>query len=247
MEPGPASPPVLAVLETAPPPDLSDVVVPGGPPGGPLQGSSLTGAIPAALAPPPEPGDAAPVISTIVPVSAPIQSGDVEMTVTGTGFTEETVLVWNGVDDTHTFVSETELTTIVKTDMAGAPSTCTVALRNGAALSNQVNFLLTEAQEQPETEMSEERSFPIGPFSIRAVDDHDDGIAIMLFTPEGFEEGNLDIGEGDIVRVEATGNTSINGDYEVLTVDGTTIVVDNGFVLDASIDNKGRVTVIEGA
>ena len=68
----------------------------------------------------------------------------------------------------------------------------------------------------------------------------------MVFTPEGFEQGNIAVEEGDWVRVEATGNTNINGDYEVLTVDGTTLIVDNGYTLQSPIVNKGRVTVIEG-
>ena len=38
--------------------------------------------------------------------------------------------------------------------------------------------------------------------------------------------------------IEATGNTSINGNYEVLSVDGMVVVVDNSVMLLAPIDDK---------
>ena len=246
MEPGPASPPVVAVLETTtPPPDLTNVVVPSGPPGGPLQGSSLTGAIPEELQPPeppepPEPEETAPVVDYIAPASAVIGSTDFTLRVVGSRFVEDSVIVFNGGDEQTVFVNETELTTGVKPSLAGVAITVPVQVRNAGQVSNSVSFEFTEGE--PAARSEQEPSS--GPFTIRMIEDHDDGIAILLNSSDEFEEGNLDIEEGDLVRVEATGNTSINGDYDVLTVDGMTIIVNNMFTLAASIENKGRVTVI---
>lgn len=227
---------------------VEDITVPGGPPGGPLQGSSMMGALPESLKPPPEPpepGEIPPNIAGINPTTAKIQSGDVTLAIVGTGFTAESILVWNGADDTCTFVSDKKLTTIVKTDLATVPSTCTVAVRNGDLLSNQLNFLLIENDEVRALSQVEERSAPVESYTIRAIDDHADGIAIMLNTPQDFQEGTLGVGKGDRVRVEATGNTSVNGEYTVLVQDGTTIIVDNNYELLAPIVNKGRVSIVE--
>jgi hypothetical protein len=90
-------------------------------------------------------GDVAPTLDSITPASAPIQSGDVTATIAGSGFTASSVVVWNGIDDTSTFVDENTITTVVKTDMAGAPSTVTVAVRNGAESSGEISFEFTEA------------------------------------------------------------------------------------------------------
>jgi hypothetical protein len=215
------------------------VEVPIGEPGGPLAGSTLTGAIPEEIKPPdpnPEPPDPdvdTPSLTSLSPASAPIQTGDMTVRILGANFTEETVMVWNGADDVAAYVSDTEMTTVVKTDMAGAPSTCTVAMRNGNNVSNVLNFELVDGTPDEEPDA---RAFPIGPVNIASVDDHADGIQLTLAEA-------ADVQGGDTVLVEATGNTGVNGSYPVLLSDGTVIVVDNPLELATPIENKGRLTV----
>ena len=92
--------------------------------------------------------ETAPTLTSLDPVSAPIQSGDVTVTITGSGFTESSVLVWNGTDDVSEFVAPETITTVVKTNLAAEPSTCTVAVRNGAKTSNELTFELAAAAEE---------------------------------------------------------------------------------------------------
>jgi predicted flap endonuclease-1-like 5' DNA nuclease len=111
--------------------------------------------------PEPVPPDEAPVLDSITPASAPIQSGDVTATIAGSGFTAESVVVWNGTDDTSTFVDENTITTVIKTDMASEAHIITVAVRNGTESSDEISFEFTAAEEsdpeeEPDPEPEEE-------------------------------------------------------------------------------------------
>jgi hypothetical protein len=66
---------------------------------------------------PPEPA----VLTSITPDTAVIGDPDLTLSAIGTGFTAESVIVFNGGDEPTTFVSATEVTTGVK------PSTATTA------------------------------------------------------------------------------------------------------------------------
>jgi hypothetical protein len=235
-----------ALSKTAPHATTTSVALPVGPPGGPLQGSSMSGAIPLAAIPPepPEPVDEAPVLSTIAPSTSLIQVGDLEVTITGTGFTAGSVLVWNGADDTCQFVDETTLTTIVKTDMASVASEVSVAVRNGAQASNALMFSFTEAE--PEPDPQQERTFPIGPFPISKLEFTTglNGVVVLL-------DENSMFREGDTVRIEATGLPQVNGDYEIGDIDHRQDGMISFFLpnidIDAVLQGKGRVTIIDGA
>lgn len=117
------------------------VEAPVGEPGGPLAGSTLTGAVPADFIPPPVPGDNPPVITELVPDTAVIGSEDVKMNVNGTGFTETSVIVFNGGDEPTTFVSDILVTTIVKPSTATTAGVFPVNVRNeDGAISAPANF-----------------------------------------------------------------------------------------------------------
>ena len=232
-----AGPPLYNTgLEWKGPPDMSDVVVPIGDPGGPLSGSSLTGAIPEELQTPDggggtEPDPNAPRIDSLDPASTTVNN-PVQVTITGGNFTADCVVLVNGNQVVSAFVSDTSMTA----DMPGAlqEGTAAVIVNNPTTQlqSPSVPFNVTAAEEEPQGG----RSFPIGPITIATVDDHADGIAVTLSEAS-------DVQVGDTVLIEATGNTSVNGSYSVLTSDGTTVVVDNNFELLASIEAKGRLTV----
>jgi hypothetical protein len=90
--------------------------------------------------------DEAPVLTALDPGTAEMQSGDITVTITGTGFTETSVLVWNDADDVADYVSPTELTTTVKTDLSTVAVDCKVEVRNGDQLSNSLTFSITEPE-----------------------------------------------------------------------------------------------------
>jgi hypothetical protein len=225
--------------------NMDSVEVPIGEPGGPLSGSSLTGAIPESIAPPdptPEPPDpevTTPTLTSLHPASAPIQTGDITIRILGTGFTNETVMVWNGADDHAAYNNENEMTTVVKTSLSTVPSTCTVAMRNGTSnISNELTFELVDGTPESGDEESPPagRTFPIGPITIALVEDDADGITLTLSEA-------ADVKAGDTVLIEATGTTAVNGSYPVLASDGTVVLVDNNAELANPIENKGRLTV----
>src|SRR5262245_26001761 len=107
-----------------------------------------------------------------------------------------------------------------------------------APSSTQQQTSLPAGGSNPETPANPEpeRTFPMGPFTINRIEDHPGGISVLVV------EGDIRV--GDTVLIEATGNTSINGQYPVLEVNGLTVVVDNPVVLTSPIDAKGRLTVV---
>ncbi len=94
--------------------------------------------------PPPAPVDP-PTLTELVPAMAFVGGEDITITITGTGFTPDTVLVWNGADDTCTFVSDTELTTLVKVSLSTVAVDVPVAVRNGDVTSNELSFSFKDA------------------------------------------------------------------------------------------------------
>ena len=99
--------------------------------------ASLSGAI----APP----DAAPVISALDPDTAELGAADVTMTITGENFTEASVIYFADQPEPIVFVSETEISTVVKPSLGWGPVTVPVKVRNGNADSNELSFTFTEA------------------------------------------------------------------------------------------------------
>jgi hypothetical protein len=199
--------------------------------------------------PEPEPPDPAlkPVLNSINPSSANLGDPDLTMHANGSKFVDGSVIVFNGGDEPTTFISDNQLSTIVRPSTATTPGSYGVNIRNPdgqyADLEKTFTFIDPQATQNPTG--SEQRTFPIGPITINSIEDHEDGIRLNL------AEG--DVQPGDQVTVEATSNTSINGNYTVLAVlevhgtAGSDIVVDNNTLLTSSIEGKGRLTVTGGA
>lgn len=76
-----------------------------------------------------EPGS--PRVTGITPNTAEVGGPDFTVTVNGGGFTEESVIVWNGGDEPTTYVSKSAVTTDVKPSTASGPVTIPVTVRNG--------------------------------------------------------------------------------------------------------------------
>ena len=194
--------------------------------------------------PPPEEGGGAgpvppdtetkPVLNSIDPSSAQLGDPDVTMTVNGGKFVDGSVIVFNGGDEPTTFVGDLQLTTVVRPSTASAAIGVPVWVRNpdGQRTDAEQTFTFIDPLAEPE---GGARTLPAGPFTITLIEDHLDGIAVTL--------ADGDVRVGDAVLIEATGNTSINGAYTVLSIDGQTIVVDNDVTLDVPIEAKGRLTV----
>lgn len=238
-----------------------------GPAGGPLQGSSMVG-FPPTLIPPPtgtfnaellegegeftdpgqfnlsgnpiymdlpetnEPGPSgdAPTITSITPAVGTAGT-TTPATIVGTNFTDPGLVFQDGTQIVSNYVSATEISCTVPG--AATPQTVQITVQADGGTSNAVPFEVVET-------VAEGRSLPIGPTNLLRVEDVDTGIA--LYVPQG-----SDIQIGDTVLVEATGNTGVNGSYEVLSVsndaDEMAVVVDNTYELAAPIEAKGRVTV----
>lgn len=90
-----------------------------------------------------------PTVASIDPATAEVGSADVTLHVHGTGFSEYSVIVFNGGAEATTFVDETELTTLVEPSTASGPWTVPVQVRNGVQTSEPVDFEFTEAAPAP--------------------------------------------------------------------------------------------------
>ncbi len=224
-------------------PDLraegGDLIVPVGPPGGPLQGSTMAGALPADIPEPPEPG---PEPGVIV-ITSPTEGATVPPVhdIIGTGaLPNAEVQLWYGGQNP----AEDEPASTTTADAAGnwgftgdtpaalGPVTWGVASGGYMATVN----ITVEAEGGTRRGKAAERGAPTGPLTILRIEDHDDGIQLELSDASGIP---LDA----TVLIEATGNTNINGSYEVWSVDGNAVIVNNDYTLDTPIEGKGRLTV----
>lgn len=95
------------------------------------------------------PGDG-PVLTALVPDTAAITDADFEGHLTGTGFTAESVIVWNDADEPTTFNSDTDLSTLVVPSAVTSPTTVEVYVRNAdGSESNVLTFTWTGAVADP--------------------------------------------------------------------------------------------------
>ncbi|MGB8380589.1 MAG: PKD domain-containing protein [Dermatophilaceae bacterium] len=87
-----------------------------------------------------------PTLTTLNPATAAMSDPDLVMTVTGTGFSSTSVIVWNGVEQSTTYISGTQLSTTVKPSRASAAGTVPVTVRNRDGQSSGAkNFTITAA------------------------------------------------------------------------------------------------------
>ena len=234
-------------------PDLSGMPQPVGPDGGPLQGSYTMGVIPEAAGgggsttTPNPPRDETPTLTSINPTEAAIGDPDLTLTMTGTFFTETSVINFNGGDEPTTFVSDTELTTGVKPSTASVPGSYPVLVKQGAFSTEPQMFTFTEAGGEPIPEEegvknspAETRDFPIGPVGVVKIEKVGDELHIDLTTSDAVQAG-------DFIHIEATGRSELNGEYRVNATAGSTIHVSVGDIeLLQAITERGRVTIVAG-
>jgi outer membrane protein assembly factor BamB len=83
---------------------------------------------------------AAPVISALQPASTTAGGGPFTLTVTGSNFTSQSVVQWEGTSLVTTYVSPTELTALVPTTFITQAGTYQVTVEVGTSFSTPVNF-----------------------------------------------------------------------------------------------------------
>ena len=107
----------------------------------------------AAIPPAPEPGPdpepaPTPVLDTLDPNTAELGSADVTMSARGSDFTTETRIIFAGNQENTVFVSDTEVTTIVKPSLGWGVVSVPVLVRTGDQLSETLDFSFTAAPEE---------------------------------------------------------------------------------------------------
>ena len=93
----------------------------------------------------------------------------------------------------------------------------------------------TEAARQ---EAKADRRRNTGPFDIVAIRAVDDGLLVVVAPRSNLRDG-------DRVRLEATGNTDVNGEYELTQHSDTEFLIETDTTLDEPIEKRGRVTRLE--
>jgi hypothetical protein len=99
-------------------------------------------------------GMAAPTVTELQPNTAVCgDANDIRMYVVGTGFTKDSVIVFNGFDEPTTLHDATRVSTGVKPSLFVVPAVCPVAVRNpGYAMTGTLDFTFTEAVTEQEPE-----------------------------------------------------------------------------------------------
>jgi len=91
----------------------------------------------------PEP-PAAPTLDSLSPATAVSgDAADIVMSCIGTGFTPDSIIVFNGYIEPTTFVSDTEVTTGVKPSLFAVPAVCPVEVHTGSQVAGPIDFTFT--------------------------------------------------------------------------------------------------------
>ena len=86
----------------------------------------------------------APVVGLLNPSSATIGDASFTLRVVGTGFDAQSQIIWNGSPEPTTYVSATELTTLVNMETATTPAAIPVSVYSGmSVMSNVLTFTLS--------------------------------------------------------------------------------------------------------
>lgn len=84
----------------------------------------------------PPPAAAVPAITAVAPSTVPAGSGAFTLAVTGSGFSPQSVVLWNGTSLTTTYVSATQLTAAVPAALAASAGAFTITVTNPGGQSS---------------------------------------------------------------------------------------------------------------
>jgi pseudomonalisin len=85
------------------------------------------------------------VLTSLVPSSAVAGTGILQLTVNGTGFTTGSIVQWNGSALPTTFVSSTQLTASVSSNLIASPGTAAVTVSDNGTISSSLPFTINAA------------------------------------------------------------------------------------------------------
>jgi hypothetical protein len=85
-----------------------------------------------------------PVIISLTPNTVECNSPDVEMMVEGTGFSPDSVIVFNGYDEPTDYFSPTSIGTGIKPSLFEVAAVCPVIVRGPGGESNSLDFTFTD-------------------------------------------------------------------------------------------------------
>jgi hypothetical protein len=84
-----------------------------------------------------------PALTSVSPASATAGSGNLVLTILGSGFVPGAVMRWNGAERTTTFVDSTHLTVAIpESDLSQHGSATLDANNPGSGNSNSISFLI---------------------------------------------------------------------------------------------------------
>jgi hypothetical protein len=89
------------------------------------------------------PGQDVPLaITTLDPSEGVAGAEDVTMTITGTGFTGASVILWNEGEERTDFITPTQVSTIVSLSIFGGADVFRVRVKNPMQISNELQFTM---------------------------------------------------------------------------------------------------------
>ena len=159
-----------------------------------------------------------PVLTGIAPSTAVVGSPPLTLTATGSDFTEDSKIIFNGGEEPTVFVSDTELTTEVRPETASGDITVPVMVRTGSWESAEFDFTFSAAQTVPT-----------------------DKPVLNSINPSSARPGD------PVVTVNVTGSKFLDG-YTVVTFDGVdqpTTFVNSGRV-SVQIDPVAEKAIVIG-
>jgi hypothetical protein len=110
---------------------------------GPANVTVKGGEVPAIVEDASELQASAPTISALTPDTAESGAADIDLVITGTGFTPSSVIVFGANDEPTTMISDTEVSTGVRPSLF-APAVVPVTVRNGPARSAPLDFTFVD-------------------------------------------------------------------------------------------------------
>ena len=122
--------------------------------------TSLTPQSPNEPATLPEWATEAPVVTSLEPTECTLGDADFTIAVSGTGFYEQSTIVFAGQDEPTTLESDGTLTTGVNMAVWQGPDTVQVGVRNGPIASNTLPFTFNAAVEADATVATEDGADP---------------------------------------------------------------------------------------
>jgi len=91
----------------------------------------------------PTPPIPTPVIGSLSPAAVQVGSGAFTLTVNGSGFGANSVVLWNGTTLATTLVSSSQLTAPIPASLVASAGTATVTVKTGGAVSTGSIFTIS--------------------------------------------------------------------------------------------------------